>query len=707
MAFQEDSIYWVEVEKVVPNPFQPRREFDEDRLKELSESIRMYGVLQPLTVTRNEVQRDDGTFYTEYELIAGERRLRASRLAGLSQVPVIIREGRENEQEKLELAIIENLQREDLNSVDRALAFQQLAETFGLTHTQVAKKVGRSREYVSNTIRLLALPAHMLDHLRAKKMTEGHARTLLMLSDRPEEQEVLFREMILKKLSVREVEKIARRIATDKVRKKDPEEFDDKILDIERQFTESLGTRVQIQKTNFGGKLTIDYFSLDDLEQLLVKVRNESLELGPSIYHRKAETLSDSTALEVETSLEGGEDGKVDKYAGYFGKREKKEKKEEKQGEENDILQIRPDNFPKVFEKKEVIEYREKSPAGVLNDYLEDKTNPSKPLEQEFSHKNDEKVVLDKADFDWQKKQKAEESEKRDEDKNVDEKNIEEEKNTIIIKEEKPAPVLGFKTSSEVEEEKIKKRLEAERVRLEKEHEEWLKKEEEKKIKIEQEREERERREKIEQEWREREEQQKLEEKIRLEEEERKKREEIRRLEEIASFTAPKISVEEKPKVEEISREEQRQRAEEAWLESESFAENLRKINLQKSVSNSFLQETEKSDGGINGKTLEENSAKNLAENQDRIIGEEKVVKKPQVVTISQNKSIYNPQTKMDNYSDGYSSFSRQESTQKTEVEVKTKTEDFDFTSKEESFLEKSKNLSDDDEGDLYSVNNF
>jgi ParB family transcriptional regulator, chromosome partitioning protein len=157
MAFQGDSIFWVEVEKIVPNPFQPRREFDEQKLQELAESVRMYGILQPLTVTRNEIQREDGTFYTEYELIAGERRLRASKLAGLSQVPVIIREGEDSEQEKLELAIIENLQREDLNAVDRALAFRQLADVFGLSHTQVAKKVGRSREYVSNSIRLLAL----------------------------------------------------------------------------------------------------------------------------------------------------------------------------------------------------------------------------------------------------------------------------------------------------------------------------------------------------------------------------------------------------------------------------------------------------------------------------------------------------------------------------------------------------------------------
>lgn len=299
MAFQGDSIYWVEVEKVVPNPFQPRREFDQNKLQELADSIRMYGVLQPLTVTRKEVQRDDGTFYSEYELIAGERRLRASRLAGVAQVPVIIREGEQSEQEKLELAIIENLQREDLNAVDRAIAFRQLADQFGLSHAQVAQKVGRSREYVSNSIRLLGLPEHMLDSLKRSEMMEGHARTLLMLTDRPEEQEVVYREILLKKLSVREVERIVRKIATDKVRKKNPGEFDAGLIELEKKFTETLGTRVQIQKTDFGGKLTIDYFSEEDLESILKRIKDEVAEQTTSSAEM-AGNLSEHTALQVD-----------------------------------------------------------------------------------------------------------------------------------------------------------------------------------------------------------------------------------------------------------------------------------------------------------------------------------------------------------------------------------------------------------------------
>ena len=278
MAYESNSIFWVDVNKVVPNPYQPRREFDERNLKDLSESIRMYGVLQPLTVTRKEVVLPDGAFRTEYELIAGERRLRASKLAGLAQVPVIIRQGEESELMKLELAIIENLQREDLNPVDRAMAFKQLADTFGLSHAEVGRKVGRSREFVSNSIRLLNLPDTIISAVSQGEITDGHGRTLLMLNDRPEEQDVVFREILLKKLSVREVERMARRIATDKVRKKSPLDMDPELIEIEKQFTESLGTRVQISKTDYGGKIVIDYFSAEDLQKLLEVVHAKQLE---------------------------------------------------------------------------------------------------------------------------------------------------------------------------------------------------------------------------------------------------------------------------------------------------------------------------------------------------------------------------------------------------------------------------------------------
>lgn len=263
-----DSIFWIEVGKIKPNPYQPRKEFNQDALNALAESIRQYGVLQPLVVTRQEQPKPDGGIAVEYELIAGERRLRASKIAGVAQVPVVIRTGEDNSLMKLELAIIENLQREDLNPVDRAKAFQRFVDEFNYKHIEIAKKIGKSREYVSNSLRLLTLPEEILEALTQGKITEGHARPLMMLNDRPEEQMTLFKEALFKKLTVRDVVGIARRIAKDKVRKKD-RQFDPEILKIERDLTEQLGTRVHIEQREVGGKITIDFFSDDDLKNLL------------------------------------------------------------------------------------------------------------------------------------------------------------------------------------------------------------------------------------------------------------------------------------------------------------------------------------------------------------------------------------------------------------------------------------------------------
>ena len=302
MPYVSDSIFWVETDRVFPNPYQPRKEFDEAKLKELAESIRMYGVLQPLTVTRKEIERDDGGLTSEYELIAGERRLRASKLAGLVQVPVIIRTGEDSEREKLELAIIENIQREDLNPVDRAFAFDKLKTEFNLVNKEIAKKVGRSREYVSNTLRLLNLPEDILNALRDGKITEGHARTLLMLSDKPEEQNTVFRETLLKKLSVREVESIARKIAVDRVRKHGV--IDPELIELEKKFTESLGTRVQIEKKEFGGKVVIDYFSPEDVRRMLAMVQQYK-ESAPAVADASAEQSAQQESPEL--TAENGE----------------------------------------------------------------------------------------------------------------------------------------------------------------------------------------------------------------------------------------------------------------------------------------------------------------------------------------------------------------------------------------------------------------
>lgn len=266
--FYGDSIFWIETAKISPNPYQPRREFDEQALRDLAESIRMYGLLQPLVVTRRERQTDEGGLVVEYELISGERRLRASKLLGLTQVPAIIRADSDDARVKLELAIIENLQREDLNPVERARSFQQLVSEFGLKHVEIARKIGKSREYVSNSIRLLTLPADMLDSLSAGKISEGHARPLMMLVDRPEEQATLFKEILMKRLTVRESELIARKIAVDRARKKE-RLFDPEIVEMEQKLSETFGTRVQIEQKEKGGKIMIDFFSPDDLRTIL------------------------------------------------------------------------------------------------------------------------------------------------------------------------------------------------------------------------------------------------------------------------------------------------------------------------------------------------------------------------------------------------------------------------------------------------------
>ncbi|MEK7176179.1 MAG: ParB/RepB/Spo0J family partition protein, partial [Patescibacteria group bacterium] len=269
--FYNDAIFWIEVDKIRPNPFQPRRDFDEAQLKSLSDSIRQYGVLQALVVIRKEVPREDGGIGVEYELVAGERRLRAARMAGLVQVPVLIRTGEETDLMKLELAIIENIQREDLSPVDRARAFDRLVKEFNFKHHEIGKKVGKSREYVSNTLRILSLPEYIVRALSENKISEGHTRPLMMLIDRPQEQETLFREIIFKKLNVREAESIARHIAVERARKL----IDQELIDIEDQFKEKLGTRVRIEKKDEGGTVKIDFFNKDDLRALLERIDKE------------------------------------------------------------------------------------------------------------------------------------------------------------------------------------------------------------------------------------------------------------------------------------------------------------------------------------------------------------------------------------------------------------------------------------------------
>src|SRR3989344_730702 len=292
-AYFQDSIFWVEVDRIKPNPFQPRKVFEEAALNSLAESIRNYGVLQPLTVTRKELERPGEGIHVEYELIAGERRLRAAKLAGIAQVPVVIRSGEDEDRMKLELAIIENLQREDLNAVDRAKAFQRLTEEFGLKHHEIGKRVGKSREYVSNSLRILLLSQEMQDALSRGEISEGHTRPLLMLMDKPAEQKTLFTEIVARKLNVRDAEQLARRITPEKTRKTD---LTPELLLLERELTERLGTRVRIEKKEQGGKVTIAFFSVDDVAHIRQKLTHGRS--GPS-----DETPNDAPSESVPTPV--------------------------------------------------------------------------------------------------------------------------------------------------------------------------------------------------------------------------------------------------------------------------------------------------------------------------------------------------------------------------------------------------------------------
>ncbi|MFC1756573.1 ParB/RepB/Spo0J family partition protein [Patescibacteria group bacterium] len=269
---KESGVFWVEVEKIRPNSMQPRRVFNEDALKELSDSIRQYGVLQPLVVIRQEREVPTGTV-VEYELIAGERRWRASQLAGLSQVPVIIRE-EPSEKVKLELALIENIQREDLSAIERAIAFKQLVNDFKMRHHEIGIKMGKSRVFVSNTIRLLSLPQEIQDGLQQGLIAEGHTRPLLSLTKEKDKQLNLYKEIIYRKMTVREAEALSREIVKNHQNSVlQPEvQQDSGADDLQKRLSDALGTRVFVEKKASGKKISIEFFSEEELKNFLSKV---------------------------------------------------------------------------------------------------------------------------------------------------------------------------------------------------------------------------------------------------------------------------------------------------------------------------------------------------------------------------------------------------------------------------------------------------
>jgi len=261
----KESVFWLELDRIKPNPFQPRREFDETALKELADSIKEYGVLQPIVVMRTQNDFTQGPVI--YELLAGERRLRAAKIAGISQIPVVIRQ-EPSSKIKLEIALVENLQREDLNPIEKAIAFKRLMDEFGLLQREVGIKVGKSRESVANTMRLLTLPEEMQNAVASGTISEGHTRPLLMLMEHKDEQKALYEDIIVKKISVREAEIVSRNIATERARAF----LDPAMKNLQQKAENALGTRVRIEKKGVKGKISIDFFSEEELHSILNKI---------------------------------------------------------------------------------------------------------------------------------------------------------------------------------------------------------------------------------------------------------------------------------------------------------------------------------------------------------------------------------------------------------------------------------------------------
>lgn len=262
LTVDENGQLWLEVSRLVPNPFQPRREFDEEALQELSESIKEHGILQPITVEA----ADSGAFY----IIMGERRTRAAKLAGLKEVPVHL--GKYSDQKKLEIALIENIQREDLNPVEEAEAYYKLMEISGLSQEQVSARVGKNRSTVANAIRLLKLPEDIRNALAQGKITSGHARALLAVKDSAD-MRILYAKIIGNDMTVRDAEEMAKTLNEGAGKSGQPKKpaqkpKDPNIRALEQQFIEKLGTKVEIKGSMEKGSLEVSFFSKDDLNRL-------------------------------------------------------------------------------------------------------------------------------------------------------------------------------------------------------------------------------------------------------------------------------------------------------------------------------------------------------------------------------------------------------------------------------------------------------
>lgn len=248
----------VDINNIVPNPHQPRIIFDDEKLDDLAKSIKQHGIIQPLIVSHNGAK---------YELIAGERRFQASKRIGLKKVPVVVRDA--SEKDKLELAIVENVQRHDLNAIEEAKSYKKLMEEYQMSQEEVADKIGKSRSLVANKIRLLSLPVEIQKALIEGKITEGHAKAIMSLNN-PEKQRALFELIIKGNLTVRQSEDKTKEVSVRSHKR--ISNVDPQVKQLEEKLIESLGTKVRISKSGDGGKIVIEYYSDEDLSSLLEKL---------------------------------------------------------------------------------------------------------------------------------------------------------------------------------------------------------------------------------------------------------------------------------------------------------------------------------------------------------------------------------------------------------------------------------------------------
>ncbi len=254
----DGTVQTLKLSEIEPNKAQPRREFDQEALEELSRSIAQYGVLQPILVRP--------LISGGYQVVAGERRWRASRLAGLDEVPVVIKEL--SELETLQIALVENLQREDLNPIEEALGYKELAEEYSMTQEEISKQVGKSRSAVANGLRLLSLPPKIINYVQTGDLSPGHARALLSLENVVRIQEIA-EEIINNKMSVRETEKLVKsELRISKAREKPISRRDSYFDEVELALAEILGRRVKVHEKPQGGELLVEYIDKEDLKDL-------------------------------------------------------------------------------------------------------------------------------------------------------------------------------------------------------------------------------------------------------------------------------------------------------------------------------------------------------------------------------------------------------------------------------------------------------